>query len=251
MLEVLKIGDGIAHAVLSEPPLNILTRDVLRSVRETLEARHDDAKLRVLLVSAEGSHFSVGASIEEHLPGQVEEMIPEFIETVLAVDRFPVPVVFAIQGRCLGGALELVLAGDMILAAEDALFGAPEIKLGVFPPAACVQLPTYTSPGLAAELVYTGEMIDAATAQHAGMVLRVVPGEVLLEQATTLAESIAVHSAAALRAAKRALRVGRGDVEPRMRSVSSIYLRDLMSTADAKEGLTSFMEKRQPEWSHS
>lgn len=246
-----EIRDGIAHVVLNDPPLNILTRGLLGRLRDTLEAHRDDPTVRVLVVSAEGKHFSAGASVEEHLPGHCEEMIPEFMETILTVDRFPVPVIFAVQGRCLGGALELVLAGDMIVAAEGALFGVPEIQLGVLPPAACVQLPLLAPAGVAAELVYTGTPVDAETAHRAGLVLRVVPPADLLGEAMALADVIAARSGAALREAKRAVRAGRGDLGDRMDAVTRIYLEDLMATADATEGLASFMEKRQPEWSHS
>lgn len=243
--------DGIAYAVLSSPPLNVLTRDVLADLRAVLEGLVGDDSLRVLLVSAEGEHFSAGASVEEHLPGAVEEMIPEFMETIRAVDAFPVPVVFAVQGRCLGGALELVSAGDMILAAADALLGVPEIRLGVLPPAACVQLSRLVPPGVAAELVYTGTPIDAHTARQVGLVLRVVEPDELAAEAEALARSVAERSAAALRQAKRALRAGRGDVGARMAEVTRIYLDDLMGTSDAVEGLASFMEKREPHWSHA
>lgn len=247
----MEIRDGIGQVVLSNPPLNILTRSLLEELRNALLGCREDESLRTLVIRAGGKHFSAGASVEEHLPGECDVMIPEFVETILAVDRFPVPVVFAVHGRCLGGAFELVLAGDIIVAAEGALFGVPEIQLGVLPPAACVQLPLLAPAGLASELVYTGEPIDAAAARRAGLVLSVVPPDTLLDEALALASSIASRSAAALRVAKKAMRVGRGDLEDRMAEVSRIYLGDLMATSDAAEGLTSFIEKRQPEWSHS
>jgi len=245
------VRGGIASAVLSDPPLNILTQSLLSDLRGVLRKLAEDSSLRVLLLRAEGKHFSAGASVEEHLPGVVEQMIPEFMETIEALHHFPVPVVCAVQGRCLGGALELVLATDLVLAGESARLGVPEIGLGVFPPAACVQLPRLVPPGVAAELLFTGGPIDAARAQAAGLVLRVVADDELQAEATRLAESIAVHSAAALRATKKALRVGMGAVDRRMSEASRIYLEDLMKTADANEGLQSFMEKRKPQWTHS
>lgn len=244
-------GDGVARMVIDSPPLNVLTRALLAEIREHLETLRGDPTLRVLLVRAKGEHFSAGASVEEHLPGEVEEMIPEFMETVGAVEDFPVPVIFAVQGRCLGGALELVLAGDMVLAAEGALFGVPEIRLGVLPPAACVQLARLVPPGVAAEMVYTGEPVDARRARRIGLILGVVPPEFLQEEAEELAASLAEKSATALRQAKRALRAGRCDDRERMAEVTRLYLDDLMDTEDAVEGLTSFMQKRTPEWSHS
>lgn len=246
-----QVRAGIASVVLSDPPLNILTQALLSELRGALTKLAGDSTLRVLLLSAEGKHFSAGASVEEHLPGAVEAMIPEFMETVQALHHFPVPVICAIQGRCLGGALELALAADLVIVAENALLGVPEISLGVLPPAACVQLPRLVPPGVAAELLFTGTPIDARRAQAAGLVLRVVADDELLSEAMTLAESMAVHSAAALRETKKTLRVGMGTVDQKMTHVSRIYLDDLMRTADATEGLQSFMEKRKPQWTHS
>jgi len=136
-----EVAGGIAEAVIDSPPLNILTRDLMGGLREVLTRAGQEAELRVLLVRAEGKHFSAGASVEEHLPGEVDEMIPEFMETVHAIESFPLPVVMAVHGRCLGGALEIVLAGDLIVAGERALLGVPEIALGVFPPDASTTQP--------------------------------------------------------------------------------------------------------------
>jgi cyclohexa-1,5-dienecarbonyl-CoA hydratase len=246
-----EIRDGVAHVLFDAAPLNILTQTLVAELRGTLATLGEDRSVRVLVVSAAGRHFSAGASVEEHLPGAVETMLPELMETIGTLDRFPMPVIFAVQGRCLGGALEVVLAGDMVIAAEGALLGVPEIQLGVLPPAACVQLARLVPAGIAAELVFTGAPIDADAAQRAGLVLRVVAADVLLDEAMTLARSIALHSRAALVEAKRALRTGRGDTDSLMTEVSRIYLEDLMRTADAVEGLESFIEKRPPEWSHS
>jgi cyclohexa-1,5-dienecarbonyl-CoA hydratase len=246
-----RVDDGIAQVVISDPPLNILTQALLTELRQALSRLADDLTLRVLLLRADGKHFSAGASVEEHLPGSVERMIPEFMETICALHHFPVPVICAVHGRCLGGAMEVALAADMLLAAEGALFGVPEISLGVLPPAACVQLPLRTSPGMAAELLFTGAPLGATEAKDAGLVLRVVPAAELMAEAMRLAESIAAHSAAALRVTKRTLRASTGSIDASMTEASRIYLHELMQTADAVEGLRSFTEKRKPEWSHS
>ena len=174
-----EIRDGVAHVLFDAAPLNILTQTLVAELRGTLATLGEDRSVRVLVVSAAGRHFSAGASVEEHLPGAVETMLPELMETIGTLDRFPMPVIFAVQGRCLGGALEVVLAGDMVIAAEGALLGVPEIQLGVLPPAACVQLARLVPAGIAAELVFTGAPIDADAAQRAGLVLRVVAADVL------------------------------------------------------------------------
>jgi len=245
-----EVAGGIAEAVIDAPPLNILTRALMEELREVVARAGREPDLRVLLLRAEGKHFSAGASVEEHLPGQVDEMIPEFMDTVRALESFPLPAVVAVHGRCLGGALELALAGDLLVAGERALLGVPEIALGVFPPAACVQLPRLAGARVAAEMIFSGNPITAHAALDMGLLNRVVGDDQVTEQARDLAASVARHSGAALAAAKRALRTGAGHAAEDA-EVVRIYLEELMRTSDAEEGLRSFVEKRQPQWSHS
>jgi cyclohexa-1,5-dienecarbonyl-CoA hydratase len=245
------LEDGLGRVVLDNPPLNILTRQVLAELRGELDRLAAEPSLRVLLLSAEGKHFSAGADVGEHLPPTHEELIPEFIGTVTAIEGFPLPVVAAVQGRCLGGGFELVMAADVIVASESAVFGQPEIVLGVLPPAACALLPDLCPPGVAAELVFTGDTLTATEAEGAGLVRRVVPDEELDEVALDLARRVSRHSAAALRVGKRMLRGARGsDHAAELSRAGQLYVEDLMSTQDAVEGLQAFQEKRKPAWSH-
>lgn len=244
------VAGGIGRITLDNPPVNVLTRGVLAELRGALERLAADETLCVLLLLAEGKHFSAGADVAEHLPPVFEEMIPEFVETVRALDAFPVPVIAAVQGRCLGGGLELVLAADIVVAAEGATFGQPEIGLAVIPPIACAWLPTRTGRGVAADLVFTGDALDARTAERAGLVRRVVPDAELADDAGALAARIARHSAAALRLAKRALRFGQDAPGEALAAAGALYVNDLMATADAREGLAAFVEKRPPTWVH-
>jgi cyclohexa-1,5-dienecarbonyl-CoA hydratase len=239
--------DGVAHVMLDSPPLNILTRSVLSELREQLTELAADETLRVLVLGACGRHFSAGASVEEHLPPVHASMIREFADTVLMLYRFPLPVIAAVQGRCLGGGFELVQAADVVLAADDASFGQPEIRLGVFPPLACALLPR---TGAAAELVFTGDPLTAQAAAEAGLVRRVVPADGLAAEAEALAQRIARNSAAALRATKRAWRASAAPVLAHAEAAARIYLDELMATHDALEGLTAFIDRRTPAWSH-
>lgn len=247
----LSITSGIAVLKLNAPPLNILTRSVLASLRAALAKAVASADTRVVLLTAQGKHFSAGASVEEHLPPECDVMIEEFAETVLALYGCPVPVIAAVQGRCLGGAFELVQAADLVIAAEDAQFGQPEIFLGVFPPAACALLPAWAGNSRAAELLFTGDSINAESAAAAGFVISVVARESLESEAMTVAGRIARHSAAALRATKQALRAGSAHLPQRLARAAQIYRHDLMRTHDAIEGLHAFLEKRPPQWSHA
>jgi cyclohexa-1,5-dienecarbonyl-CoA hydratase len=244
--------NGIARVTLSNPPLNIMTRELAGELRETLRALADDRSLRVVVLGAEGKHFSAGADVAEHLPPAWTAMVPEFLETVTSLLAFPLPIIAAVRGRCLGGASELVQAADLVVAGESAVFGQPEIVLGVIPPAACALLPGRIGPARAAEIVFTGDPMSAAQALAAGLVTRVVPDDAVDAEALALAARIARHSAAALRVAKRSLRPpARERAESDALSAAGRrYARDLMRTSDATEGLTAFLEKRTPVWTH-
>jgi cyclohexa-1,5-dienecarbonyl-CoA hydratase len=243
---------GIGRIELDRPPLNILTRDMLRDIREQLRRLAEQPDLRVLLLTATGDHFSAGADVGEHLPPHHLSLIPEFLDTVAALDAFPVPVVAGVRGRCVGGGFELVQPVDLIVAGQGASFGQPEIALGVFPPAACVLLPGRLPPSLVSRMIYSGESISAVEAERWGLVVRVVPDGDVDQEALAEARRIARHSAAALRAAKAALR-GCGAVarHAALRAAGQVYLHDLMETHDAVEGLRAFTDKRRPVWRHA
>lgn len=245
------IERGVGRITLDHPPLNILTREVLRGIHEEVRQLADEPELRVLLLNASGKHFSAGADVGEHLPPHHLSLVPEFLETVAALDAFPLPVVAAVRGKCLGGGFELVQPADLIVAGDGAIFGQPEIVLGVFPPAACVLLPACVPPGLAARIVYSGEPITAREAERHGLVAQLVPDDRVESVALELAQRIASHSAAALRAAKHALRgTGVAARHAALRQSGHVYLHELMDTHDAVEGLRAFTEKRVPVWRH-
>lgn len=241
--------DGIGEIVLNNPPLNIMTRKVMQQLRDDLAALQRDRSLRVLIVRAEGKHFSAGADVGEHLPPDYEAMIPEFIQTIAAVDAFPVPVIAAVQGRCLGGGFELIQPADFVVAGEGAQLGQPEILLGVIPPAACAILPHVCGPSTAAEIVFTGDAMDAQRAAQLGLVWKVVADDMIQTEAHELARRIARHSGAALRIAKKAMRQTASRREA-LDAVERIYVDELMQTADAVAGLKAFTEKREVEWEH-
>jgi cyclohexa-1,5-dienecarbonyl-CoA hydratase len=243
--------EGLGRVTLADPPLNIFTRSMLAQLREGLAELAAESSLRAVLLTATGKHFSAGADVREHLPPTYRELIPEFLDTVLAIATFPLPVVAAVQGRCLGGGFEVAMSADLIVAAEGASFGQPEILLGVLPPAACALLPLQCGRGVAAGIVYTGDTLSSADAMRAGIVQQVVPDDQLEEAALQLAGRITRHSGATLREAKRMLAGGNeAALREALTRAGRIYTEQLMETRDAVEGLQSFMEKRRPTWSH-
>jgi cyclohexa-1,5-dienecarbonyl-CoA hydratase len=246
------VANGIGRLVLDNPPLNILTRAELATLRRELDRLAELADLRVLVLSARGKHFSAGADVGEHIPPHHLTLIPDFLATVARLEAFPLPIIAAVRGKCLGGGFELIQPSDIIVAAEGAAFGQPEILLGLFPPAAVVLLPDRLPRGAVAETIYTGDPLSAADAERRGFVTRLVPDDALERTADELACRIARHSAVALRAAKHALRTSAAGVRDRaLRRAGEIYLHELMATRDAVEGLRAFVEKRSPAWSNT
>jgi cyclohexa-1,5-dienecarbonyl-CoA hydratase len=167
-----------------------------------------------------------------------------------AMLEWPRPILMAVRGQCLGGGLEFALAGNLLFAAPDAQFGQPEMKLGVFAPAASVLLPLRIGQARAEDLLYSGRSIDAPTALAWGLANEVA-GDPAAAAAAYFDQHLAPKSAAALAHAVRAAREPFADLaRARLDDVEALYLEKLMATRDAREGLAAFMEKRAPKWEH-
>lgn len=245
------VADGIAQLILDHPPVNILTRAVLGELRSHVAELAGARDLRVLVLRAAGKHFSAGADVGEHLPPTFRDLIPEFTATIRALWDFPLPVIAAVRGRCLGGGFELVQPADAVVAGENAQFGQPELALGVFPPAACALLPGLCGPARAASIVLGGDSLSAREACGYGLVAQVVPDGEVDTAALALAGRWARHSGAALRVAKGALRAATTrPVAEALDTAARTYVDDLMRTRDAVEGLEAFVAKRPPVWEH-
>jgi cyclohexa-1,5-dienecarbonyl-CoA hydratase len=154
-----------------------------------------------------------------------------------------------VDGAALGGGCELIAASDIVIASERARFGQPEIKLGVFPPVACILLPQVIGDKRARELILTGELIEAREALRLGLVNYVVPGAQLMQKSLELLSKLRELSAAALEMTRKAIDLGRsGSLDATLREVENLYLHELMKTEDAREGIAAFRDKRKPLW---
>jgi enoyl-CoA hydratase/carnithine racemase len=143
----------------------------------------------------------------------------------------------------------LVAACDIVIAGYGAVFGQPEIKLGVFPPVAAILLPRIIGEKKARELILTGDPIDASEALRLGLVNHVVPSAELEEKTRSVLQKLRQLSAAALGMTRAALELGRpSNLESTLGKVENLYLNELMKTVDAREGISAFIEKRKPEW---
>ncbi len=246
-----QIDRGVCELRLDAPPGNVLDRACCAQLAAAVREHGSDRRLKALLLTAAGRHFSYGASVPEHVHGEVEGFLPVFHDALLAVAEAGLPVVSAVRGLCLGGALELVAAGTFILAEPSALFGVPEIQLGVLPPAACILLPWRAGGAAAEDLILTGRRVEAEEAAALGLVNRVVPaGELARATEAFLDEHVRPRSGAVLRIAARAARAPLlRELRARLPELERAYLRDLMATRDAREGIRAFLEKRAPAWS--
>lgn len=234
---------------LDNPPLHILDIGMLSELRDALSKVDSDKHL--LLFDATGDKaFSAGASVQDHLGDRVETMLSLFHDVCRSLARLDIVTVALVRGAALGGGCELALACDFILASDRARFGQPEITLGVFPPVAAWQLSRHTAPRKGLELLLTGEAIDAATAESLGLVNAVFPAAAFDESSGVWLEKLYRQSASSLRIAKKAFRLGQADdFSDQLQRIERLYLDELMSTADANEGLNAFVEKRKATWS--
>jgi len=245
----LQLAEGVANLTLNRPPLNILHIPMLQEMETALETASEAEDLRVLVLRAEGKLFSAGVDIADHTAEKVDEMIPLVSRVCKALAHFPVPTVAVVRGHALGGGLELVLCCDMAVAAEGAKLGQPEIKLATFPPIAALRLPALVGHPLAAELTFTGKTLTGIEAEDYGLVNRSAPLRELDSVAQELVEELQALSAPALRLCKQALRLGREGWR-NLEAIETLYLDDLMATADVHEGLEAYSEKRPPVWQH-
>lgn len=251
-LEVWREKDGrLLRVRLARPKANVLDAEMVAALDATFAELGRPAPgqpaLRAVLLDHAGPHFSFGASVPEHLPGQYQAMLRGFHALVLRVLEAPIPVLVAVRGQCLGGGLELVSAGGLVFAGKDAKLGQPEIVLGVFAPAASCLLPERIGQAAAEELLLSGRSVDAEEALRLGLVSAVADDPAAAALAWFDAH-LASKSAAALGFAVRAARTGLVErVRTKLAALEQQYDR-LMTGRDAVEGLTAFIEKRAPRW---
>jgi cyclohexa-1,5-dienecarbonyl-CoA hydratase len=234
---------------LSRPKANLIDAAMISALRGALKDHLRKPDLAAVLIDADGTHFSFGASVEEHLPDQCAAMLRDLHALLLHMLDSPVPILTAVQGQCLGGGLELALACHMIFAAPNAVFGQPEMRIGVFAPAASCLLPELIGPARAIDLLLSGRSIGAQEAAAAGLVhLADDPQKAAL---TYFTEHLKPKSASSLRYAVIAARYDLAKrVREKIKHVERLYLEELMRSHDAVEGLNAFLQKRTAQWQH-
>ncbi len=230
--------------------LNALNSALMDELVTALQEFDADPEVGCIIVTGSEKAFAAGADIKQMAQASVVEMIDSpFIGYWDKLARIAKPIVAAVSGWCLGGGCELAMACDLIVAAESAVFGQPEINLGIIPGAGGTQrLTRAVGKSIAMDMVLTGRRLSAQEALQYGLVARVLPNEGFAAAAVAVAAEVAARSPIALRIAKEAvnhafeLPLAEGiHLERRLFNM-------LFATADQKEGMAAFVEKRAPNW---
>ncbi len=244
-----KEENRILRMTLARPPLNVLNMAMIREINGFLETLIDRTDLCALVIDGEGKMLCAGVDVPEHRQPTAEEMITTFHRMFRIMHKLPMPTVCAAHGGAYGGAMELIMFCDVVLAADNMKIGVPEITLGVFPPLAVAHLSRIVGANKAAEMIYTGAVIDAKEAHRIGLANHVYPADDFAASVDKFVDQFTRLSAFSLRQAKRAFQsVVSPNFERELDAAERIYVKDLMEGHDATEGLTAFMEKRKPEW---
>ena len=244
----------MAWITIDHPPANALSRAVLDGLRSAFALVEQDSSLGAAVLTGQGEKFFVaGADISEFLslgPEGTRANIADGQLLTLEMERQRFPIVAAINGFALGGGLELAMACDLRLASSRAKVGQPEVLLGIIPGWGGTQrLPRLVGRGRALEILLTGEQIDAARALELGLVNRVVAPDQLRSAAQELAAQLAQQAPLAVAAIKRAVS---GGLDQPLADGLGLELGEFdgaFRTADAQEGISAFVEKRQAKWS--
>ncbi len=256
MSELVSLVPGrVAQLELVNPPLNLVTRDLLVELDAALStlAAAPPEEIRAVVVSGRGERaFSAGSHVGE-FEGQRGPMGRERHELESGVARrlagLPMPTIAAIEGNALGGGLELALCCDLRIASERARLGLPEVRLAVTPGAGGTQrLPRVIGPARAREMILAGRVLTAAEAERIGLVNEVVPAGEAVRRATAIGEEIASRGPLAVREAKRLLDLStETDIDTGLAAETEASVR-IFETEDMLEGARSFFEKRDPEY---
>ncbi|MDO5301142.1 MAG: enoyl-CoA hydratase-related protein [Tissierellia bacterium] len=250
---LLEKENGIATVTINKPKsLNALNSQVLDELNAMFTELDQDEDLKVVILTGEGKAFVAGADISEMSTLTSEEGFAfgqKGMDTFMKVERLHVPVIAAVNGFALGGGCELSLACDIRIASEKALFGQPEVGLGITPGFGGTQrLPRTVGVGIAKEMILAAVNIKADRAYEIGLVNKVVAPEELMAEAKKLAETIASKSPVAVKYAKNAINAGlQADIDTAM-DIEKSKFGLCFATDDQTEGMAAFLEKRAPEF---
>ncbi len=244
-------AEGVGLIRLNRPrTFNALTEPLMNELVHALRAMDADENVRCIVITGTKRVFAAGADIKEMAQATpVELMAKNFIGRWEHVRQVSKPIIAAVSGYALGGGCELALTCDMIVASETAVFGQPEINLGVIPGAGGTQrLARTIGKALTMEMVLNDRRLSAEEAERFGLVNRVAPVETYLDEAVALAAEIAARAPVAIRLAKDAVNMALETTLSAGLAYERNHFYALFATEDQKEGMAACLEKRKPNW---
>jgi cyclohexa-1,5-dienecarbonyl-CoA hydratase len=244
-----EVAASVARVKLINPPLNVIDLRMARELQQALTELEARSDVSVIVFEGDAHAFSAGVDIKAHIPEQIHEMLTSFHAAIRTIVASRKVTIASVRGTCLGGGAELAAVCDMVFTARDATWGFPEIKLGCYPPVAAVALATIVGQKRAAELVLTGRHFSGDEAAEMGLANGSVAAEELEAVVERTLGDLRQLSPTALTYAKKALYAWDAiHFDKGLARAEKIYLDELISTADAHEGIIAFLEKRNPQW---
>lgn len=247
-----EVKNQIGYVTINHPKANALNSTVLRELYEVTQEINADENVRVAIVTGAGRMFVAGADITEMAnfdPNEGRDFMAAGHKTMKAIEDSPKPFIAAVNGYALGGGCELSMACDIRIASEKAIFGQPEVSLGIIPGFGGTQrLARLVGKGMAKYMILTNAKVGAEEALQVGLVQKVVPAEELMAEAEKTANMIIANAPLAITSAKKAIDVGydldiRNGCEYEIACTAHGF-----ATEDQKEGMAAFLEKRKPVW---
>lgn len=251
----LKIAERVALLTIDRPPVNALSSKAMEEISQAIQELEGNPEVKVIVITGEGKNmtFVAGADIKEIAalknPEEAEQIAKKGQSILNRIEQLKKPVIAAINSVCLGGGNELAMACHMRIASDRARFGQPEINLGIIPGFGGTQrLARIAGESKARELILSGDMITAQEALRIGLVDRVVPDGELLRQALGFAKKLAAKSSVALEKTLEAVRVGFEKTLQEGLQFEAKLFGKIAESQDMKEGVSAFLEKRQPKF---
>lgn len=230
--------------------MNALNNQLMREAMDALEAFDKIDTIGAMVITGNEKAFAAGADIKEMANKSIQQMLDtDHIAVFGRIRTIKKPVIAAVSGWVLGGGCEIAISCDMIVASESAMFGQPEVTIGVIPGAGGTQRLTHAvGKALAMEMILNNRMLSAQEALQHGLVNRVVPVDAYLDEALKLAEEIASRAPLAVRAAKKMINQTYELTLAEGLRAEKLEFYSLFATEDQKEGMQAFAEKRKPNW---
>lgn len=243
--------EHVAILMMDRPPVNTLSKQMIRNLHDALSDVEEDAEVKVIVLRGSNNHFVGGAELNEFTEIHSKEEASEFSSIghhlMNRIESLKKPVIASIEGACLGGGLELALACHMRVAAENAIFGLPEVSLGIIPGAGGTQrLPKVIGEAEATYWILTGNRYTSEEAEKLGLIQKRFPTDELFEGTMRMAKEIAKNSAVAIQHAFQAILAGREAGNRNGYQLEAENFGACFETYDKEEGIQAFLEKREP-----